>query len=241
MAAKRVTVELERVGKTATMFRVPFDLKEAFGRARPPVKVTIRGHEWRTTPGVYDGVGYIVVNRSVKAATGVDAGDRVAVAMELDTAPRTVRAPADLRAALDDDEAAAKAFRADVVHAPARVRGLDRGSQAAGDARTARRSDRRARARRQAATLSALLRGTLAASVTPLRDAGAELDEDAFEPLVDFFVDAGLDGILALGTAGRGSCSRSGSGGSSPTSSSRPQRDGSRSRSSAARSRPPRR
>jgi dihydrodipicolinate synthase/N-acetylneuraminate lyase len=52
--------------------------------------------------------------------------------------------------------------------------------------------------------LSALLRGTLAASVTPLRDVGAELDEDAFEPLVDFFVDAGLDGILALGTAGEG-------------------------------------
>lgn len=48
------------------------------------------------------------------------------------------------------------------------------------------------------------LRGALAASVTPLRDAGAELDERAFEPLVDFFVAAGLDGILALGTAGEG-------------------------------------
>jgi dihydrodipicolinate synthase/N-acetylneuraminate lyase len=48
------------------------------------------------------------------------------------------------------------------------------------------------------------LRGALAASVTPLSSAGAELDEDAFEPLVDFFVDAGLDGILALGTAGEG-------------------------------------
>jgi dihydrodipicolinate synthase/N-acetylneuraminate lyase len=40
--------------------------------------------------------------------------------------------------------------------------------------------------------------------VTPLRDAGAAVDEDAFAPLVDFFVDAGLDGILALGTAGEG-------------------------------------
>jgi dihydrodipicolinate synthase/N-acetylneuraminate lyase len=49
-----------------------------------------------------------------------------------------------------------------------------------------------------------MLRGALAASVTPLRDAGAALDEDAFEPLVEFFVNAGLDGILALGTAGEG-------------------------------------
>jgi dihydrodipicolinate synthase/N-acetylneuraminate lyase len=49
-----------------------------------------------------------------------------------------------------------------------------------------------------------MLRGALAASVTPLRDAGGALDEDAFAPLVDFFVEAGLDGILALGTAGEG-------------------------------------
>jgi dihydrodipicolinate synthase/N-acetylneuraminate lyase len=49
-----------------------------------------------------------------------------------------------------------------------------------------------------------MLRGALAASVTPLRNAGEALDEDAFEPLVDFFVEAGLDGILALGTSGEG-------------------------------------
>ncbi len=49
-----------------------------------------------------------------------------------------------------------------------------------------------------------MLRGALAASVTPLRDAGGELDEDAFGPLVEFFVAAGLDGLLALGTAGEG-------------------------------------
>jgi dihydrodipicolinate synthase/N-acetylneuraminate lyase len=49
-----------------------------------------------------------------------------------------------------------------------------------------------------------VLRGALAASVTPLRDGGAALDDDAFAPLVDFFVEAGLDGILALGTAGEG-------------------------------------
>jgi len=103
-------VQLERVQKTATMFRVPFDLEEAFGRARPPVKVTIRGHTLRTTPGVYDGVGHIVVNRDVKAATGVDAPERVRVEMELDTEPRTVPVPADLRDALRADDATWTAF-----------------------------------------------------------------------------------------------------------------------------------
>jgi Bacteriocin-protection, YdeI or OmpD-Associated/Domain of unknown function (DUF1905) len=110
VGAKGFTVTLERVGKTATMFRVPFDLKGAFGRARPPVAVTIRGHTLRTTPGVYDGVGHIVVNREVKEATGVDAGDRVRVTMEVDTEPRTVRVPADLRAALAGDAGAKAAF-----------------------------------------------------------------------------------------------------------------------------------
>ena len=110
MAVRRFTVELERTGKTATMFRVPFDLEEAFGRARPPIKVTIGEHTWRTTPGVYDGVGYVVVNRDVKAATGVDAPDRVEVEMELDTEPREVEVPKDLAAALAGHPGAEEAF-----------------------------------------------------------------------------------------------------------------------------------
>jgi bacteriocin resistance YdeI/OmpD-like protein/uncharacterized protein DUF1905 len=110
VTSRRFTVELERVGKTATMFRVPFDLEEAFGRARPPVKVTIAGHTWRTTPGIYGGVGHIVVNRAVKAATGVDAPDRVEVVMEPDTEPRRVRVPDDLAEALARDPDAKEAF-----------------------------------------------------------------------------------------------------------------------------------
>ena len=49
-----------------------------------------------------------------------------------------------------------------------------------------------------------MLRGALAAAVTPLRDGGAALDEDAFAPLTAFYAAAGLDGLLALGTTGEG-------------------------------------
>ena len=48
------------------------------------------------------------------------------------------------------------------------------------------------------------LRGAFAASITPLRALGAEPDDEAFGPLCDFYVEAGLDGVLALGTAGEG-------------------------------------
>jgi dihydrodipicolinate synthase/N-acetylneuraminate lyase len=49
-----------------------------------------------------------------------------------------------------------------------------------------------------------MLRGALAAAVTPLRDAGEALDEDAFAPYVEFLARAELDGLLALGTTGEG-------------------------------------
>ena len=45
---------------------------------------------------------------------------------------------------------------------------------------------------------------TLAAAVTPLRDGGERLDEEAFGPLLDFYADCGLDGLLVLGTTGEG-------------------------------------
>jgi dihydrodipicolinate synthase/N-acetylneuraminate lyase len=48
------------------------------------------------------------------------------------------------------------------------------------------------------------LRGALAASLTPLRAGGAELDENCFGPLLDRYVAGGLDGVLALGTTGEG-------------------------------------
>jgi dihydrodipicolinate synthase/N-acetylneuraminate lyase len=49
-----------------------------------------------------------------------------------------------------------------------------------------------------------MLKGALAAALTPLRNDGAALDEDAFQPYLDFLAEGGLDGILALGTTGEG-------------------------------------
>ena len=49
-----------------------------------------------------------------------------------------------------------------------------------------------------------MLKGVLAAAVTPLREEGAALDDDAFGAYADFLVAGGLDGILALGTTGEG-------------------------------------
>jgi dihydrodipicolinate synthase/N-acetylneuraminate lyase len=49
-----------------------------------------------------------------------------------------------------------------------------------------------------------MLRGALAAALTPLRDGGEALDEEAIDPYVDFLAAGGVDGLLALGTTGEG-------------------------------------
>jgi dihydrodipicolinate synthase/N-acetylneuraminate lyase len=46
------------------------------------------------------------------------------------------------------------------------------------------------------------LAGTIAAALTPLRDGGHRLDDEAFGPYADYLVGSGLDGILAFGTNG---------------------------------------
>jgi len=47
-----------------------------------------------------------------------------------------------------------------------------------------------------------MLRGTIAAAVTPLRN--GDLDEAAVAPYLDFLAGHGLDGVLVLGTTGEG-------------------------------------
>lgn len=44
----------------------------------------------------------------------------------------------------------------------------------------------------------------IAAALTPLRDDGSRLDLDAFTPYLTFLKDAGIDGVLLLGTTGEG-------------------------------------
>jgi dihydrodipicolinate synthase/N-acetylneuraminate lyase len=49
-----------------------------------------------------------------------------------------------------------------------------------------------------------VISGAFAAALTPLRDGGAALDEDAFGPYADFLVEGGVDGLLVCGTTGEG-------------------------------------
>ncbi|TDD84510.1 DUF1905 domain-containing protein [Actinomadura darangshiensis] len=104
------TVELD--GKTATGIRVPEEVMAALGGGRrPAVTVSIGGHSYRSTVGSMGGVAKIPVSAENRKKAGVEAGDEVAVEVELDTAPREVEVPDDLAAALAAEEQA-KSFLA---------------------------------------------------------------------------------------------------------------------------------
>jgi dihydrodipicolinate synthase/N-acetylneuraminate lyase len=49
-----------------------------------------------------------------------------------------------------------------------------------------------------------MLKGALAAAVTPLREGGDSVDQTAIGAYADFLVAGGLDGVLVLGTTGEG-------------------------------------
>jgi hypothetical protein len=82
-------------------FDLPFDPEEVLGKTRAPVRVTINGHDFRTTVAAMRGRIFIGLNKGVQHATRVSPGDRVEVELELDDEPRTVDVPPDLAAALD--------------------------------------------------------------------------------------------------------------------------------------------
>ena len=107
----RTTVELH--GRTATGMPVPPEVVEALGAGKkPPVRVTLDGHTYRSSIGSRGGVYLLPLSAENRAAAGVAAGDAVDVEVELDDAPREVPVPDDLRTALAADEAARTAFEA---------------------------------------------------------------------------------------------------------------------------------
>ena len=106
----KFTANIDLNGKTATGIEVPPEVVDALGSSKKPaVAVTINGYTYRSTIATMGGRFLIPVSGDVRNNAGVAAGDRVEVALELDSAPREVVVPDDLRQALDA-EPDARAF-----------------------------------------------------------------------------------------------------------------------------------
>jgi uncharacterized protein YdeI (YjbR/CyaY-like superfamily) len=82
------------------------------GAKRFPVVATVNGYSWRTTVTRMRAEFLVGLNRAVREAARVHAGDTVDVKLELDTAPREVEVPGALEDALASDPSARSAFDA---------------------------------------------------------------------------------------------------------------------------------
>lgn len=111
VAAARFQTTLQGAGKTATGIVVPAEIVASLGHGkRPPVRVTIGGHTYRSTIAVMGAQFMIGVSADNRAKAGVQAGDTLDVHLELDTEPRKVAVPKDFAKALDAEPAAKQFF-----------------------------------------------------------------------------------------------------------------------------------
>ena len=89
---------------------VPLDVRALWGEARPPVKGTVNGVEYRSRLMVYGGETMLGLTNAFRAEAGIAQGDEVDVTMERDDAPREVEVPLALQHRLDADEVARQAY-----------------------------------------------------------------------------------------------------------------------------------
>jgi hypothetical protein len=94
-----------------TGIEVPADVVAALDAGkRPPVVVNVNGYEYRSTVAPMGGRYLLPFSADRRKESGIKGGDAIDVELTLDTAPRTVEVPDDLRSALDASPAAAAAW-----------------------------------------------------------------------------------------------------------------------------------
>lgn len=95
----------------ATAVELPDEVVQTLGsEARPPVAIVINGHSWRSRVAVMNGQRLVGISAAHRAAAGIELGQTIEIDITLDTAPREVEEPDDLRSALDAGNAVRSAF-----------------------------------------------------------------------------------------------------------------------------------
>ncbi|MBL7253855.1 YdeI/OmpD-associated family protein [Paractinoplanes lichenicola] len=103
----KLRAELQRTGGNTTGFEVPDEFVAGLGGGgRPKVVVVVNGFTFRSTIAKMGGSYWLGVSAERREAAGVSGGETYDLDVELDTAPREIEVPDDLRAALDAEPAA---------------------------------------------------------------------------------------------------------------------------------------
>lgn len=96
--ARKFKCKLESAERpNVTFIRMPFDVKEVFGKGRVPVKLTINDYSYRTTICHMGDVWGVPLRKEHRENAKVNAGEVVDVKVEADEEPRVVEVPAALK------------------------------------------------------------------------------------------------------------------------------------------------
>jgi len=107
----KLRAQLELRGKTATGFVIPESVVEELGSGKKPqVSVHIKGYTYRSSIASMGGEFMLPVSAEVRTNAGVNAGEIIDIELELDTEPREVTIPDDLKKALNENAEAKKYF-----------------------------------------------------------------------------------------------------------------------------------
>ena len=99
MSSRTIRTTITRMG-SGCFIPVTFDPREAFGRVRAPVTVTLNGYTYRSTISSMGGAYLIPLRKSHREAAGLEGGETLDVKIALDREVRDVEPPADLVKAL---------------------------------------------------------------------------------------------------------------------------------------------
>ena len=103
---------IEDAGGGGAFVTVPFDVREAFGKARVKVQATIDGEPYRGSLVRMGGPGHLlIVRREIRRKIGKQPGDVVQVTVAEDLAERVVTLPPDFAEALQANPAAEAFYR----------------------------------------------------------------------------------------------------------------------------------
>lgn len=107
----KLRAQLELRGKTATGFVIPKSIVTELGSGKKPqVYVHIKGYTYRSSIASMGGEFMLPVSAEVRTNAGVNAGEIIDIELELDTEPREVAVPDDLKRALEVKPNAKKYF-----------------------------------------------------------------------------------------------------------------------------------
>jgi hypothetical protein len=92
---------IQEAGGGGAFVEVPFDVEQAFGKKRVPIRATIDGEPYRgSLVRMGSDCHMLIVLKEIRAKIGKQGGDEVEVTIEEDRSPRVVEIPDDLKAAL---------------------------------------------------------------------------------------------------------------------------------------------